>query len=85
MKNISSINSKLVTQVGKDLWLYIGNHKPSLQERTGGVPKPQSEWNQNPPASEMEQVEEIIVLILALKDMGVTGASVMYSFFERRF
>jgi hypothetical protein len=68
----------------KDLWFYIGNHKPSLAVRTGGVPKPQPEWNQNPPTSEMEQVEELPDVIQALKLMGITGASVMYSFFERR-
>jgi hypothetical protein len=67
-----------------DLWFYIRNHKPSLLERTGGVPKPQLEWNQNPPASEMEQVEELIVLIQALREMGVIGESVKYSFFERQ-
>jgi hypothetical protein len=69
----------------KDLWFYIRNHKPSLIERTGGVPKPQPEWNQNPPASEMEQVNELLELIQTLKLMGVTGASMMYSFFEPAF
>jgi hypothetical protein len=64
------------------LWFYIRNHKTSLPERIGGVPKPQPEWNQNLPASEMEQVQELIVLMQALREMGVTGASVMYSFFE---
>jgi hypothetical protein len=68
----------------KDLWFYIGNHKPSLAERPGGVPKPQPEWKQNPPVSEMEQVDELLDVIQALKLMGVIGASVMYSFFERR-
>ncbi|RLN17245.1 hypothetical protein C2845_PM02G18220 [Panicum miliaceum] len=32
----------------------------------------------------MEQVEELLDVIQALKLMGVTGASEMYSFFERR-
>jgi hypothetical protein len=32
----------------------------------------------------MVQVNELLDLIQALKLMGVTGASVMYSFFERR-
>jgi hypothetical protein len=63
------------------LWFYIRNHQPSLLERIGGVPTPQPEWNKNRPASEMEQVNELLELIQALKLMGVTGASVMYSFF----
>jgi hypothetical protein len=32
----------------------------------------------------MEQVDELLDVIQALKLMGVIGASVMYSFFERR-
>jgi hypothetical protein len=32
----------------------------------------------------MVQVEELLGLIEALKIMGVTSASIMYSFFERR-
>jgi hypothetical protein len=71
--------------VWKDLWFHIGNHKPLLAERTGGVPKPQPEWNQNPLASEMEQVNEPLDVIQALKLMGVTGASVMYSFLSAEF
>lgn len=55
-----------------------------MPERTGGVPKPQPAWNRNPSDGEMEQVRESIDLIQALKLMGVTGASVMYSFFERQ-
>jgi hypothetical protein len=68
----------------KDLWFYIGNHKLLLAERTRGVPKPQPEWNQNPPASEMEQIDELLDVIQTLKLKGVTGALVMYSFFKRR-
>jgi hypothetical protein len=68
----------------KDRWFYIGNHKPALLERTGGVLKPQPARNQNPPLTKMSQVNELIVLIQALKEMRVTGAFAMYSFFERR-
>jgi hypothetical protein len=32
----------------------------------------------------MDQVNELIMLIQALKEMEVTGTSVMYFFFERR-
>jgi hypothetical protein len=32
----------------------------------------------------MEQVDELLVLIVAHKEIGVTGASVMFSFFKRR-
>jgi hypothetical protein len=68
----------------KDLCFYIGNHEPSLPERTGGVPKSHPEWNKNPSDGEMEQVRESIDLIQALKLMGVMGVSVTYSFFEQR-
>jgi hypothetical protein len=65
----------------KDLWFYIGNHKPSLPDQTRWVPTPQPEWNPSLPASEMDQVNELLELIQALKLIGVTGASLMYSFF----
>jgi hypothetical protein len=32
----------------------------------------------------MDQVEELLDTIAAYKEMGVTGASVMFSFFKRR-
>jgi hypothetical protein len=38
----------------RERWFYIGNNKPAFPERTEGVPKPQLEWNQDPPSTEMD-------------------------------
>jgi hypothetical protein len=65
----------------KDRWFSIGNHKPALLERTEGVAQSTPEWDQNPNPTEMDHVKELIDIIKALKDMGVTSASVMFSFF----
>lgn len=69
----------------RDLWFYIGNDEPTLPERTTGRPIPRPEWKQTVSAGDMVQVNELLGLIQAHKHMGVTGAFVMYSFFERRF
>lgn len=45
---------------------------------------PQKEWKEVPNAADMLQVNEVLDLIEAHKHMGVTTASVMYSFLERR-
>ncbi|RLN04812.1 hypothetical protein C2845_PM13G11170 [Panicum miliaceum] len=68
----------------KKLWFYIGNHKPTLRERTAGKAQQRPEWNENLSPRQMVQVHDLHVLILALNEMGVTGASVMYSILKRR-
>jgi hypothetical protein len=42
------------------------------------------EWNIKLSMGDMDQVEELLDTIAAHKLMGVTGASVMFSFFKRR-
>jgi hypothetical protein len=42
------------------------------------------EWNLELSGGNMDQVEELLDLIEAHKMMGVTGASVMFSFLKRR-
>jgi hypothetical protein len=42
------------------------------------------EWNLEPSGMEMIQVKELLEAIEALKKEGVTGASVMFSFYKRR-
>jgi hypothetical protein len=42
------------------------------------------EWNLEPSGMEMIQVKELLEAIDALKKEGVTGASVMFSFYKRR-
>jgi hypothetical protein len=43
-----------------------------------------SEWNIELSRGDMDQVEELLDTIAAHKLMGVTGASVLFSFFKRR-
>lgn len=61
----------------------MGNQNLALPKRNRGAPIPRPEWKKELTASKMTQVNELLELIEALKLMGVTGASVMYSFFER--
>jgi hypothetical protein len=42
------------------------------------------EWNLELSRGDKDQVEELLDIIEAQKMMGVTGASVMFSFFKRR-
>jgi hypothetical protein len=42
------------------------------------------EWNLELSSGDMDQVKELLDIIEAQKMMGVTGASVMFSFFKRR-
>jgi hypothetical protein len=43
-----------------------------------------SEWNTELSNGDMDQVDELLAIIVAHKEIGVTGASVMFSFFKRR-
>jgi hypothetical protein len=58
--------------------------RPQLPVRSGKSPVQHPEWTLEPTAVEMDQVNELLELIAAHKEMGVTGASVMLSFFKRR-
>jgi hypothetical protein len=42
------------------------------------------EWNTKLSRGDMDQVDELLAIIAAHKEIGVTGASVMFSFFQRR-
>jgi hypothetical protein len=68
----------------KNHWFYIENHAPHLPERSGKPPVLRPEWNTEPSKGDMDQVNELLALIAAHKEMGVTGTSVMLSFFKRR-
>jgi hypothetical protein len=65
-------------------WLYIGNHVPQLPERSGKLPVVRPEWNTELSRGDMDQVDELLAIIAAHKEIGVTGASVMFPFFKRR-
>jgi hypothetical protein len=42
------------------------------------------EWNTELSRGDLDQVNELLAIIAAHKEVGVTGASVMFSFFKRR-
>jgi hypothetical protein len=67
----------------KQQWFYIANHAPQLPARSGRPPVQRPEWTLEPAEAEMDQVKELLELITAHKEAGVTGASVMMSFFKR--
>jgi hypothetical protein len=68
----------------KSHWFYIGNHVPQLLERSGKPPVMRPEWNTELSKGDMDQVDELLAIIAAHREIGVTGASVMFSFFKCR-
>jgi hypothetical protein len=68
----------------KNHWFYIENHAPQLLAKSNNPPAVRPEWNLELSRGDMDQVEELLDIIEAQKMMGVTGASVMFSFFKRR-
>jgi hypothetical protein len=68
----------------KNNWFYIENHAPKLLAKSNNPPVVRPEWNLELFRGDMDQVEELLDIIEAHKMTGVTGASVMFSFFKRR-
>jgi hypothetical protein len=68
----------------KNYWFYIKNRAPQLPEKSNNPPVVRPEWNIELSRGDMDQVEELLDTIEAHKLMGVTGASVMFSFFKCR-
>jgi hypothetical protein len=67
----------------KSYWFYIGNHVPQLPERSRKPPVVRPE-NTELSKGDMDQVDELLAIITTHKEIGVTGASLMFSFFKRR-
>jgi hypothetical protein len=67
----------------KSHWFYIENHVPQLPERSDKPPVLRLEWNTELSKGDIDQVDELLAIIAAHKEIGVTGASVMFSFFKR--
>jgi hypothetical protein len=63
---------------------YIGNHAPQLPEKSSKPPVVRPEWNTELSRGDKDQVDELLAIIAAHKEIGVTSASVMFSFFKRR-
>jgi hypothetical protein len=68
----------------KNQWFYIENHAPQLPTKSNRPPVVRGEWNLEPSGMEMIQVRELLEATEAQKKKGVTGASVMFSFYKRR-
>ena len=66
----------------KSFWFYVGNHEPRLAKRTPGAPKTKGCWMSPSPGG--DQVQKLREAIARLKKIGVTGASVVYSYTGRR-
>ncbi|RLN42538.1 hypothetical protein C2845_PM01G40950 [Panicum miliaceum] len=65
-------------------WFYIENHQPSLHGWDNSPPQRQECWLKKLTKEERRDIPELMKRIKALKDKGVTGESVAYSFIERR-
>ncbi|RLM69948.1 orf3 [Panicum miliaceum] len=65
-------------------WFYIGKHKPSLPGRDNSPPQRQECWLKKPTEEESCDIPELMKRIQHLKDQGITGESVAYSFIECR-
>jgi hypothetical protein len=57
---------------------------PQFPGKTNKPPVVRPEWNLELTRGDLDQVEELLEVIEALKMMGVNGASVMFSFFKCR-
>jgi hypothetical protein len=68
----------------RERWFFIGNHKPSLPERTTKKPKIVCTWKEMPDQADMDQIDELLVKIMEHKIAGVTGASMVYSWMGMR-
>jgi hypothetical protein len=68
----------------KSHWFYIENHAPQLPEKSGKPLIMRPEWNTEPSRGDLDQVNKFLPIIVAHKEIEVTGASVMFSFFKRR-
>ncbi|RLM61787.1 retrotransposon protein, putative, unclassified [Panicum miliaceum] len=78
------IPNKLPTSLPgwRDRWFYVGNHALSLAERTPGAPILGEEWTTIP--EDKSQVNELLEKIMELRNKGVTGTSMIYSWSIRR-
>jgi hypothetical protein len=55
-----------------------------LPKKSGKPPVLRPEWNTELPRVDLDQVDELLAIIAAHKEIGMTGASVIFSFFKRR-
>jgi len=58
-------------------WFYIDNHAPAIPKRVPGPPQQCSEWFAH--GQNKEQEDELLQRIVALRNNGVTVATVILS------
>jgi len=68
----------------KDYWFYIGNHEPQLPDRTREAPKPAECWKEEIKEADMPHVRKLLEKIHERWEAGVTGATMMWSWLQRR-
>jgi hypothetical protein len=61
----------------RERWFYIGNHEPSLPEKTAGALKITTKWSK--PGRDESQILELLAMIKKQRDTGVASVTVMYS------
>ena len=64
------------------MWFYIDNHAPALLDRVPGPPKRCHEWFNH--GYIQVQEEELLQRIVVLRNKGVTGAIVVFSWLGRQ-
>ena len=71
-------------QVGewKAEWFYIDNHAPALPRRIPGPPQQCTEWYNHGQIKVQE--DELLQRIVGMRNMGVTGATVVFSWLGRQ-
>jgi hypothetical protein len=57
---------------------------PQLPEKSGKPPVIRPEWNTKLSRGDLDQVDKLLAIIATHKEIGVTGASTMFSFFKHR-
>src|SRR6187551_3175797 len=61
-----------------------GNHSSSCPEKDGWYPRNQANWNSRPTAEEAKDVPAMLKRVQILKDKGLTGVGITFSFMKRR-
>jgi hypothetical protein len=64
----------------KSKWFYITNHHPELPKPSGKQPKHRPWWNMEPMMQEGIQLPELLLKIKALREAGLRGDHVAFSF-----
>ena len=67
---------------GRNSLFHVGNFESPLPERIAGAPQIQESWSSKGPGG--KQIEAILRVIATVKNKGVTGDHVVFSFVSRR-